>query len=236
MLKRIVSLLVFAALISPAAAWAEPRKPLPFAATYSVIYRGFAAGFLHVELRTEGPDRFVYETRGEPGVITRLVVGSNVVEHSVMHIDEEGVRPLSWRMNHGRLGNGFLDFSWEEGRVAGTFEGNSIDLPVEPGLQDRLSIQIAVITALRRGVEPGTIPMVDGDEIKHYSYTRVAEAPVQLENGEIEAVLYESTRPGSSRLARVWHVPALDYIPIRAEQLRGGRIETVMTLVSIEAR
>ncbi len=217
-------------------AHAEPARPLPFEATYSVIYRGFAAGYVHAELRVEGSGRYVYETRGEPGVLARLVVGRDVVERTEMQIDAQGVRPLAWRMNHGRLGDGGLEFSWESGTVAGTVDGERVELPTEPGLQDRLSVQIAVITALRRGEEPGTIPMIDGDEIKHYSYTRVGSETVRIGNGEVEAILYESTRPGSSRVSRVWHVPSLDYIPIRMERLRGGRVETVMSLERVEAR
>jgi hypothetical protein len=228
--------LVLLAIAAPnSVAFAQSIKPLPFVATYAVSYRGYEAGRLHVELRAEDSDRFVYETRAEPGVVARFFVGKNPVERSEMRIDEQGVHPLLW-MNRGTSGAGTLEFSWEEGTVSGTVEGEQVEHPIEPGLQDRLSIQIAVMTALLRGMEPGTIPMVEGDEIKHYSYTRIGSEQVPLANGEIETIVYESTRPGSSRVSRVWHVPALDYIPIRAERIRKGRVETLMVLVNVQAR
>ena len=48
-------------------------------------------------------------------------------------------------------------------------------------------------------------------------------------------MIYESTRDGSSRVSRFWLAPQFDYAPVRAEQIRKGKVETVMTLVSWEA-
>ena len=60
------------------------------------------------------------------------------------------------------------------------------------------------------------------------------QAKVQSELGELETVVYESTRPNSSRVSRVWHAPKLDYIAARAEQVRKGKVETVMTLTQLK--
>ncbi len=114
-------------------------------------------------------------------------------------------------------------------------EGKRIDLPTEPLLQDRLSIQVAVLAALQRSVDPGTIALIDEEQIKHYTYTRAGSGRVKTKAGEFETVLYESTRPGSSRVSRVWHAPELGYLPVRAEQVRKGKVETVMELVRVEA-
>lgn len=216
---------------------AEPVTPAPYAATYAVNYRGVNAGLLHFKLRAEAPDRFVYESHPEPGLLASLIVSSKAVERSTMRIDATGVRPLSWFVDDGKPGqedDGALAFAWEEGRISGTTEGERVEMSIVPGLQDRLSFQIAVMTALLRDREPGTIPMIDKGRIKRYSYTRRGTERVKTPAGEFEAVRYESTRPGSSRVSRVWHAPVLGYIPVRAEQLRKGKVETVMELVKVE--
>jgi hypothetical protein len=222
-----VILLLFATFAVPATLHGA-TLPAPYAATYSVHYRGLNAGLLHFELFAEEDGRFVYESHAEPGMLARFIIGDAVAERSVMHIDEEGVRPLSWFMSEGSL-----RFLWEEERVTGVVEGQQVEIPTEPGLQDRLSIQVAVMTALLRGMEPGTIPMVDEVEIKHYRYAPLGFGPVRTQAGEFATVLYESTRPGSSRTSRLWHAPELGYITVRAEQLRRGKIETVLELVKV---
>jgi hypothetical protein len=229
-----MALIAAATLVAPLSA---SDTPSPYAATYAVSYRGLSVGLLHFELRSEGAGRFVYESRPEPGLLARIIVGSGAFERSVLRIDAEGVRPLSWTLDDGKPGgakDGALEFAWDQGRVSGTVEGERIELPTEPGLQDRLSLQVAVMTALLRGREPGTLPMIDHDRIKRYSYTRAGPGRIKTPAGEFEAVLYQSTRPGSVRLSRVWHVPALGFIPVRAEQLREGKVETVMELVKVE--
>lgn len=211
--------------------------PAPYIATYVVNYRGVEVGRLRFELRTEEAGRFVFETRAEPGMIASFVVGSDAVERSVMHIDQNGVRPLSWYLDDGKPGDakdGALTFDWDEKRITGIVEGQRVQLPTEPQLQDRLSLQIAVLTTLLRGQVPSSIPLIDHNKIKRYSYRRTGAEQIKTPAGEFATVLYESTRPGSSRVSRVWHAPTLDYIPVRAEQVRKGKVETVMELIQVQ--
>ncbi len=232
-MRRLAALTLglFAAAFIPAAA-AASIAPIPFAATYDVSFRGISAGELHSTLRPEGSGEYVYETRANPRRLARLFVSSRAVERSVMRIDEDGVRPLSWFSDDGRSERDVLEFAWNEERVSGTVNGNRVQFPIAPRMQDRLSMQIAVITALLRGEEPGALSMVD-ERLKHYSYTRVGTERIRTSAGEFEAVLYESTRPGSSRLSRFWHAPELGFLPVRAEQLRNGKVETVMELTGL---
>lgn len=220
--------LLFFAHVAVAAPPAEIAAPTPFFATYSVSYRGLSAGFLHFELIAEEDGRYVYESHAEPSILAKLFIGDTVAERSVMHIDADGVRPLFWFMEEGTL-----RFDWEEKRVVGMVHGEPVERPTEPDLQDRLSIQIAVMTALQQGREPGTLPMLDDDDIKHYSYRRIGFEPISTQAGDFATVLYQSSRPASSRTSRLWHAPALDYLPVRIEQLRRGKVETVLELVGV---
>jgi hypothetical protein len=211
--------------------------PAPYTATYSVSYQGITAGQLHFELRADEDGRFVYETHATPGLLASFLVSRKAIERSIIRIDADGVRPLFWFLDDGKSGkenDGALIFAWDEKRVTGTVQGERVDLPTEPGLQDRLSFQVAAMTALWRGREPGTIPVLDDNRIKPYSYIRQGAARIKTPAGEFETVLYESTRPRSKRLSRIWHAPAIGYIPVRFERLNRGKVETVMELVSVE--
>ncbi len=106
--------------------------------------------------------------------------------------------------------------------------------PWKPGLQDRLSIQIDVVTSLLRGEEPGTIPLIDDNRVKRYSYLKKDTATIDTKLGKLDTVIYESTREGSNRQSRFWLVPKMEYLAARAEQVRKGKVETVMTLLSVQ--
>jgi len=221
-----------------AGARADEAVPEPFKATYAVSYRGIGAGTLTFELKRDPVSgHYVYESHPNPSALARLFISRAAVERSVMEIGPDGVRPLEWHLEDGKSGkekDGWLEFDWDAGRVSGEVEGERIELPTEPGLQDRSSIQIEVTTALLRGKEPGAIPLIDDERIKRYTYMRKENAVLDTKLGKLDAVIYESTREGSSRLSRFWMVPSLGHIPARAEQVRKGKVETVMELVKLE--
>ena len=217
----------------------EAAVPKPFSATYAVSYRGIGAGTITFSFSHDpATGRYTYETHPNPGVLASLFVSSHAVERSVMQIDDSGTRPLEWQLDDGKSSkakDGELHFDWSRNTVTGTIEGEAVNLTAEPGTQDRSSIQIAVTTALLRGVEPGTIALIDDNRIKHYVYTKKEQATVDSALGKLDTVIYESTREGgSSRTSRFWMAPDLEYLPVRAEQIRKGKVETVMVLQKVD--
>lgn len=219
-------------------AHAELPVPVPFTVTFLTEFRGLDAGSLTFVFAREAPaGHYSYVTHADPSLLARLIVSRHAVERSMMLIDEAGVHPLNWRVEDGKSGtkeDGELHFDWAERRVRGQVKAQSVDLETVPGLQDRTSVQIALMTALLRGAEPGTIPMVDGDHIKYYLYKKGNSQVLDTKIGQLDTVVYESTREGSSRVSRLWLAPSLGYVPVRAEQIRKGRIETVMTLSALK--
>lgn len=230
-----LALLSFAAGAADAAGAVVPK---PFVATFAVTFRGIGGGTLRMELRADThPNRYVFETRANPSTLARLFVSRDAVERSVIEVTPAGLRPLSWFADDaksGSKGDGNVHFDWAAQQVSGEAEGKPVALATEPNLQDRMSMQVAVMAQLMQGKEPGSIAMLNDDNIRHYSYTRTGAAAMDTPLGRLDTVIYESTRPNSNRVSRMWHAPSLDYLPVRLEQVRKGKIETVMTLVSVE--
>lgn len=216
----------------------QSALPKPFTATYEVSYRGMRAGSLTFKLsRDSATGRYTYETTANPSMLARIVVSSAALERSVMEIGPDGVRPVEWHLDDGKSStakDGKLHFDWANNVVTGEIESERIELPLEQGLQDRLSIQIDVVTSLLRGEEPGTIPLIDDNRVKRYSYVKKETIAVETKLGKLDTVVYESTREGSNRQSRFWLVPKMEYLAARAEQIRKGKVETVMLLTKVE--
>jgi hypothetical protein len=233
-----LTLCFLSTLLFAAAARSDAIAPKPFTATYEVTYRGLRAGQLTFKLsRDDATGRYTYETTAAPSFLARFFVSSAAVERTVMEIGPDGVRPIEWRFEDGGSGSdkdGHLQFDWTKNVATGEIEGKKIELPLEAGLQDRLSIQIDVVTSLMRGEEPGTIPLIDDNRVKRYDYVKKDTPTIDTDLGKLDTVLYESTRVGSDRQSRFWLVPKMEYLAARAEQVRKGKVETVMTLVSVQ--
>jgi hypothetical protein len=224
--------------VASATASASSTVPQPFVATYAVTFRGLNGGKLRMQLRPgEQAGQYVFETTANPSTLASFFVNRNAVERSVLEATPDGPRPLSWLADDGKSGHeddGKLQFDWKAQRVTGESEGKPVSLPTEPGMQDRMSMQVAVMASLQQGKEPGNIAMINDEHIRRYSYARTGTATMDTALGKIDTVIYESTRPGSNRLSRMWHAPSMGYLPVRMEQVRKGKVETVMTLVSVE--
>jgi hypothetical protein len=215
----------------------EPASLSPYTATYSVKYRGFKAGLLHFTLTPAEDNTYIYETRAEPGFLASLIVSREAYERSVVQIDENGVRPLTWVSEDGKKkteDDGSLTFDWTTQQVSGVVEDEPVTMSTEPGLQDRLSMQIAVLTAMLNDTKPGPVTMIDGDRIKKYSYERKGMLEIKTAVGNYNTILYESTRPGSSRFKRIYHAPELGYIPVLIETFKKGKRNTVIELIAVK--
>lgn len=234
----LLATLLFATVTQSQSTPSQSVLPKPFTATYEVSFRGMRAGSLTFKLsRDAGTGRYTYETTADPSLLARFVVSSAATERSVMEIGADGVRPIEWQLDDGKSGaakDGKLNFDWANNVATGEIEGERIELALERGLQDRLSIQIDVVTSLLRGEEPGTIPLIDDNRVKRYRYVKKEATVVDTKLGKLDTVIYESTREGSNRQSRFWLVPQMEYLAARAEQIRKGKVETVMVLTKVE--
>jgi hypothetical protein len=46
--------------------------------------------------------------------------------------------------------------------------------------------------------------------------------------------VYTSRRAGSDRMTRTWVAPALGYLPVRAERIRGRKVEFTLLIASVD--
>ena len=205
----------------------------PFTANYEVVFRGFNAGTSSLELVRENGDRWRYVSRNQARGLFRLALPGEVRQTSVLTIDESGVRPLRYAADDGTDSTTRdirLEFDWPAGRVRGTAEENPVDLPIAAGLQDGMSVQLALMRALSRGESPTGYSLIDKDEIKEYRYDFEGQTRLQTAAGELDVVIWASHRPNSNRITRVWYAPTLGYLPVQAERRKGETVEWSMRL------
>jgi len=225
-----------AALLSVAAHTAEPVAQsalTPFAVTYDVVFRGMNAGSSSLELTRENNGQWRYVSRNNARGIFRLALPGEIRQTSIFTIDNGGIKPLRYTADDGTKSTAKdiqLEFDWADGKVRGLAEEHRVELALPAGLQDGMSVQIALMRALLRGESPSGFSLIDKDTIKEYVYA--AEAPARLRSvaGELDTVVWSSRRPNSNRITRVWYAPSLGYLPVQAERRKGDTVEWSMRL------
>jgi hypothetical protein len=216
------------------AAPAPVSGPAPFSAHYEAYWKSIAVGASDLRLeRDTAADDYVYTWTITARGIFRILYSNPVTQKSWLQLEDQHVRPLKY---HGDDGSAAvdLDFDWEKHQAHGTSEGKPVDLLLQDGTQDVMSIQIEIMLALRRGDLPRSFQIIDKDEVKEFNYTRGDPARLRTPLGELDTIVVASQRTGNNRILRMWFAPALGYVPVQAERTRDGRLEFAMRIKSMQ--
>jgi Protein of unknown function (DUF3108) len=238
-------IMLLAALITSSAIANDSLSVKPFSGNYSVVFRGIHAGNIDFVLRraTNNDPKveascecYVYESLAHPTGLARLLIHHTVRESSTFKVDNGEIKPIYYEFDDGSSDTSNdtrLDFDWKSNRARGIHEDHPIELPLSAGVQDRMSAQVITIKSLLAGSLTETMTFIDRDELKVYSYKQVRTEQLKTAIGEFNTVVIESSRPESDRVSRLWYAPSLGYIPVRGEQQRKGKVETVFEIQSL---
>jgi hypothetical protein len=225
---------------SPPATATEAHELKPHVINFAVAFKGIGAGTIELRLARELGGLWRYETRPQPSMLARMIVSASSLERGTFALGAAGVEPRSYVLDDGTpkrtRDEVSLDYDRAAGRVRGYARGEPLDLPLVPRLQDPLSIRAALQSDLLAGREPGEYPMVDGRNIETFVYRKAGPAKLKTALGELDTVVYTSSRKGADARAKTWKywfAPSLGWVPVRIEQRDADGPRLVFTVRSV---
>ena len=217
------------------AADASADELMPFEVSYTWIWHGFTVAESKLQLQKSDGD-WVYQSRSEPQGVGRLM-SERPVQRSLLRVTDGGVQPLTYQADDGTPStkrDAEVTYDWSAHRVSGTYEDQKVDMPLVPGIQDDLSVQIAMMVELLRGRTPDRFSLLDGNSVREYRYVREGEETLQTPVGSLATIIYRSQKAGSPRATRFWCAPSRGFIPVRVEQKRKDEVEWTMRIESLQ--
>lgn len=219
--------------VSPLAS-ADAIDLTPFKATYTAQWKGMTAGVSTLELRRAGENQYVYESVNKARGMFRLAFPDALVQASTFRVDDSKVTPLKFRGSDEKERPIDLKFDWTAMRVTGVAKGNQVDLELPEGAQDPMSLQIASLRSLASGEVSPTVWMMDGDKLKEYELKLEGRERIETGLGPLDTLIYTSRRAGSDRVTRTWVAPAIGYLPVKAQRIRGKKVEVTLEIESLD--
>ena len=190
----------------------------PFSASYTADWKqvpvsGTAQRSL--EKRDDGTWELDFEA-------SMLVASFN--ERSVFKVEGETFLPQKYRLKRSGLGKGKSikhDFDWQSKQVVGEERGDPVKLPLNRGLLDKSTYQIALQHAVAAGEKSMSYQVVDGDEIETYDFRVLGEEKVSTKAGQVDAIKVERVRDPtqSKRQTILWFAKNWDYMLVRLHQV-----------------
>jgi hypothetical protein len=205
----------------------------PFSAHYQADWKSINVGTSDLELKQDGePGHYLYTWTITAHGIFRLY-RDEVTQKSWLSINADHVRPEKYRAEDGKSSVS-LDFDWDTGRVRGTSENKTVDLKVNDGTQDVMSIQVEVMLNLKNGKLPKTFQIIDKDKPKEFIYNQEGTANIRTALGQLDTVIVASQQAGNNRILRMWFAPSLGFVPVQAERTRDGKLEFAMRIKTLK--
>ena len=232
---RLVCRLIFAGTVALAAGTAVADDLRPFTAEYNVVWKGVGAGRSSLTLKRLDDGRWSYASRNVARGMFRVALPGDISQASEFRIVNDKVVPEHFRGDDGTDATRKdvdIRFDWQAGRATGTAEDRKVDIALEAGMQDGMSVQAALMLELMHGRTPSSFMMLDKDRVKEYLYTREGTETLETAIGRKETVIFRSRRPESDRSTMYWCVPDLGYVPVKVERRKGNKVEWSMLVQS----
>ncbi|HEV7631767.1 MAG TPA: DUF3108 domain-containing protein [Steroidobacteraceae bacterium] len=236
-IRRFVSRLAIAgAAMTLSAGTAGADELRPFEAHYNVIWKGIGAGRSSITLKRLDNGRWTYESRNIARGLFRIALPGDISQTSEFRVVDDAVIPEHFRGDDGTSSTRKdvdIRFDWQARHATGTAEDKKIEVALDPGVQDGMSVQAALMLELMRGRTPSSFQMIDKDRVKEYLYTREGTETLETALGRKETVIFRSRRPDSEYSTMFWCAPDLGYVPIKVERHHGAKIEWSMVVQSV---
>lgn len=234
--ERILSRLWFVSLAFAACATAsaDAIDLKPFKATYTAEWKGITAGTSTLELRRAGADLYAYASSSTARGLFRMAFSETLTQTSTFRLHEGAIQPLTFRGIDEKERQINLNFDWSGLKVTGEAKEHVVDLPLVAGAQDPMSLQISMLRNVAAGHTPPTVWMIDSDKLKEYELRLEGTARIETALGELDTVIYTTRRANSDRMTRTWVAPALGYLPVKAERIRGKKTEFTLLIDSLD--
>ncbi|AEF21478.1 DUF3108 domain-containing protein [Pseudomonas fulva] len=209
------ALMLALALFSLPALAAEPK---PFSASYTADWKQVpVSGSAERSLQKldDGRWQLVFKA-------SMLVAG--LTEQSTFSVDGDTFLPHNYKFERSGLGKSKdveFDFDWTQKQVIGSDRGDPVRFPLNRGMQDKSTYQLALQHDVAAGEKSMSYQVVDGDEIETYDFRVLGEEVVRTAAGLIDAIKVERVRDPtqSSRKTILWFAKDWDYLLVRLHQV-----------------
>ena len=149
---------------------------------------------------------------------------ASLTETSTLTLDKDTLLPQSYHFERGGLGKAKkadLDFDWTNKLVTGTDRGDAVKIPLNRGMVDKSTYQLALQHDVAAGKKTMSYQVVDDGEIDTYDFRVLGSEKVDTKAGKIDAIKVERVRDPtqSKRITVLWFAKDWDYLLVRLQQV-----------------
>ncbi|HEX7026285.1 MAG TPA: DUF3108 domain-containing protein [Gammaproteobacteria bacterium] len=212
------------------------QKPVlnPFSADYALKKKGLTIGKIRLSLTREN-DRWRFETHAEAAGLAAMLSKDTITESTLLITGENGIQPVHYRYlrsgdEHGK--DLQTEFDWEQAvaKVKDRDETTSVEL--KDNTLNEHAVTLALILALKSSFSEITYHVLDETKVETQTYSHAGQENVKVPAGEFDAV--KLVRKHGSRETVGWYSPTLNYLPVKVQSFKDGKLKSEMELLPVK--
>ena len=157
----------------------------------------------------------------------------DIQESSVFSWNAGAMLPVAYRYKQSGLNDSRqqISFNHTTRSITSYDDGEVTQLPLEPGIMDKLGYQLVLREAIKAQDTELTFTVVDGDEIEAYEFRIDAPEVVETPVGKLNTIKVERVyEAGSERQTVFWLAKDWQFLLVKFVQVRGNESSTELML------
>jgi hypothetical protein len=118
--------------------------------------------------------------------------------------------------------------------VTGEYKQREVDVPMQAGGQNRISAQVAIMQALRSGLELTELPVFDRGRWRTFHFQVVADQVAKTPAGDFETVEVRYSSEGKEKSWSLHCATALDFLPVMIVYREKGKTKSRAVITEFE--
>jgi hypothetical protein len=213
-------LLTTALLLSSVAAYAAPPA---FNANYTVSKSGVTLGNMSASLSYNGSS-YSYQKLSKANGLAAMLSGDTLTERSSGTKQGETLISKHYFQQHkNKRKNRTEDFSFNGGRVSGSFDGRAYQLSVPANTLDPALMELRLMDDLAAG-KPLSYKVVDKGELRAYQFRKLGKETVSTAAGSYACEKVQVSRNNGERQTTLWLAPELNYAIVKVVHNEEGSL------------
>ncbi len=210
--------------------------PQQVAATYSLTKQGMQVGTVSESFK-QAKGRYQLESITSATGIYALFMRGKIRLISSGEVTDHGLRPRHFEYHRGAdpAKTVQADFDWEKMTLTHRFDGKTESVALEPGAQDRISLQYQFMFA-PPDKEDIRLFMTTGRKLNLYRYKLAGEETITTPAGQFQAIHLVKQHAADEDGTEIWLAKKRHYFPVRivVKEHNGGKLEQNLTSLTFE--
>jgi len=206
-----------------------------YKASYQLLWHGLAVGTSTHTIRHIKGKHYLAELKSKPKF---SFLPFKSFEKSEFTFTNHEFYPLNYEyqsQEKSKTKAGSIQFNWQQKKAKSLIEGkSSMKFLLSHHSQDKITLYFQLRQDIRNRKSQLSYDVIEPERIKNYTFKVTGEEQLKTSLGPLETIRVEHLSENKERLTKLWLAKDLNYLIVKLQQFRKGKISAESVIQTLE--